>query len=113
MDGTKGPKGTTLRTRPGDNGFLFSSRISNAPRLPNGNTLINEGLDGRFFQVAADGDVVWEYVNPNFGPTSAPPKDQTNNVFRAYRYSAGEIAAAQKIGWSEQLWRSLRGLTSK
>ena len=98
MDGTKGPKETTLGTGPGNNHFLFSSRISNAQRLPNGNILINEGLDGRFFEVAADGDVVWEYVNPNFGPTSAPPKGQTNNVFRAYPYSAVEIAAAQKIG---------------
>ena len=76
--------------------FFFSSRISNAQRLPNGNTLINEGLYGRFFEVTTDGDVVWEYVNPNFGPASDPPKRQTNNVFRTYRYSADEIATAQK-----------------
>ena len=83
-------------TGPGSNHFFFSSRISNAQRLPNGNTLINDGLYGRFFEVTTDGDVVWEYVNPNFGPAPAPPKGQTNNVFRAYRYSADEIAAAQK-----------------
>jgi Arylsulfotransferase (ASST) len=76
--------------------FFFSSRISNAQRLPNGNTLINEGLYGRFFEVTTDGDVVWEYVNPNFGPAADPPKRQTNNVFRTYRYSADEIATAQK-----------------
>jgi hypothetical protein len=83
-------------TGPGGNHFFFSSRISNAQRLPNGNTLINDGLYGRFFEVTTDWDVVWEYVNPNFGPAPAPPKGQTNNVFRAYRYSADEIAAAQK-----------------
>jgi len=76
--------------------FFFSSRISNAQRLPNGNTLINEGLYGRFFEVTTDGDVVWEYVNPNFGPAADPPKRQTNNVFRTYRYGADEIATAQK-----------------
>jgi Arylsulfotransferase (ASST) len=76
--------------------FFFSSRISNAQRLPNGNTLINEGLYGRFFEVTTDGNVVWEYVNPNFGPAADPPKRQTNNVFRTYRYSADEIATAQK-----------------
>lgn len=81
---------------PGSNHFLFSSRISNAQRLPNGNTLINEGLYGRFFEVTPGGDVVWEYVNPHFGPASAAPKAQLNTVFRAYRYSAEEIAAAQK-----------------
>jgi hypothetical protein len=83
-------------TAPGSNHFFFSSRISNAQRLPNGNTLINEGLYGRLFEVTAGGDVVWEYVNPHFGPESAAPKGQTNSVFRAYRYSADEIAIAQK-----------------
>lgn len=33
-------------------------------RLPNGNTLISEGLNGRFFQVTRDSQIVWEYVNP-------------------------------------------------
>jgi hypothetical protein len=71
---------------------FFSARISNAQRLPNGNTLINEGLFGRFFEVTADGDIVWEYINPYFG---GPPKTQTNQVFRVYRYTAEEIARAQ------------------
>jgi len=72
---------------------FFSPRISNAQRLPNGNTLINEGVFGRFFEVTAEGEVVWEYVNPYFG---GPPKAQTNQVFRAYRYTAEEIERAQK-----------------
>lgn len=71
---------------------FFSPRISNARRLPNGNTLINEGWFGRFFEVTAEGDVVWEYVNPYFG---GPSKAQTNQVFRVYRYTAEEIARAQ------------------
>ena len=74
---------------------FFSALISNAQRLPNGNTLINEGLFGRLFEVTPEGDVVWEYVNPYFGPSTAPPKEQTNSVFRAYRYTAEEIARAQ------------------
>jgi len=69
---------------------FFSPRISNAQRLPNGNTLINEGWFGRFFEVTPEGAVVWEYVNPYFG--GSPP---TNQVFRAYRYTAEEIARAQ------------------
>jgi Arylsulfotransferase (ASST) len=71
---------------------FFSPRISNAQRLPNGNTLINEGSFGRFFEVTAGGDIVWEYVNPYF---AGPPKTQTNQVFRVYRYTAEEIAKAQ------------------
>jgi hypothetical protein len=72
---------------------FFSPRISNAQRLPNGNTLINEGVFGRFFEVTAEGEVVWEYVNPYFG---GPPQTRTNQVFRAYRYTAEEIERAQK-----------------
>jgi hypothetical protein len=46
---------------------FFSSFISSARRLPNGNTLIDEGMNGRFFQVTPQGEIVWEYVNPYFG----------------------------------------------
>lgn len=72
---------------------FFSPRISNAQRLPNGNTLICEGDFGRLFEVTVGGDIVWEYVNPYFGglPTN-------NRVFRAYRYSAEEIARARATG---------------
>jgi len=73
---------------------FFSPYISNAQRLPNGNTLINEGWFGRFFEVTPEGAVVWEYINPYFGG-SARPQEQTNQVFRAYRYTAAEIARAE------------------
>lgn len=71
---------------------FFSPFISNARRLPNGNTLINEGMFGRFFEVTPAGEVVWEYVNPYFG---GPLNAQSNRVFRVYRYTAEEIAKAQ------------------
>lgn len=74
---------------------FFSPRISNAQRLPNGNTLICEGDFGRLFEVTASGEIVWEYVNPYFG---GPPDNQNNRVFRAYRYSAREIARARATG---------------
>jgi hypothetical protein len=71
---------------------FFSPRISNAQRLPNGNTLICEGDFGRLFEVTAGEELVWEYVNPYFdGPSNAP----NNRVFRAYRYSPAEIAKAR------------------
>jgi hypothetical protein len=66
---------------------FYSPRNSNAQRLPNGNTLINESSFGRFFEVSPEGEVVWEYVNPYFAPATAPPKSQYNNVFRVYRYT--------------------------
>ncbi|HEX2928701.1 MAG TPA: aryl-sulfate sulfotransferase [Candidatus Binatia bacterium] len=74
---------------------FFSPRISNAQRLPNGNTLVCEGDFGRFFEVTLDGELVWEFVNPYFGEG---PTGQNNRVFRAYRYSKEEIARAKATG---------------
>jgi hypothetical protein len=74
---------------------FFSPRISNAQRLPNGNTLICEGDLGRLFEVTTGGELVWEYVNPYFGDA---PTGQNNRIFRAYRYSADEIARAKAAG---------------
>jgi hypothetical protein len=75
---------------------FFSPRISNAQRLPNGNTLINEGVFGRFFEVTTDGETVWEYVNPYFGPPGDPAAKQQNSTFRAYRYTEEQIQRARR-----------------
>jgi hypothetical protein len=63
---------------------FFSSYISGAQRLPNGNTLICEGLTGRIFEVTPQAEVVWEYVNPHF--FDAQVFGMSNGVFRAFRY---------------------------
>jgi arylsulfotransferase ASST len=75
---------------------FYSPRSSNAQRLPNGNTLINEGSFGRFFEVSPVGELVWEYVNPHFGPENASPNAQYNTVFRVYRYTNEEVERARK-----------------
>ena len=46
---------------------FFSSFVSNAQRLPNGNTLITEGMQGRLFQITSTGKVAWEYYAPYTG----------------------------------------------
>jgi Arylsulfotransferase (ASST) len=75
---------------------FFSPYISNAQRLPNGNTLICEGNFGRLFEVTRDGLIVWEYVNPFFArPAGQPDAPAQNSVFRAYRYGPEEIARAR------------------
>jgi len=42
----------------------FSDFLGSAQRLPNGNTLMCEGVNGRFFQLTKELEPVWEYVNP-------------------------------------------------
>ncbi len=56
---------------------FFSTNISGAQRLPNGNTLVTSGAPGRLFEVTAEGDIVWEYIYPRFEPRNA--------VYRSYR----------------------------
>jgi len=46
---------------------FFSSFISGAHRLRNGNTLVCSGEQGRIFEVTRDGRIVWEYWNPYGG----------------------------------------------
>jgi len=60
---------------------FFSHYVSNAQRLPNGNTMINEGADGRLIEVTAGGEIVWEYVSPYFGKQVG----SRNTIFRAHR----------------------------
>jgi hypothetical protein len=68
---------------PGQERFLFASHyVSSAQRLPNGNTMIDEGADGRLFEVTAAKEIVWEYVNPYFDVENG---SKTNRVFRAQR----------------------------
>ena len=71
----------------GNAGWSFrSTHISSARRLANGNTFIDEGQIGRFFQVTPAGEIVWEYVNPyprrgKGAETGAPTVNY--NVYRA------------------------------
>ena len=69
--------------------------LSNAQRLPNGNTLVTEGYFGRISEVTQSGRVVWHYVSPLMSGTGvrtgdAVPANDRNGiwVYRAYKYAA-------------------------
>ena len=72
---------------------LLSAIIGGAQRLPNGNTLISEGVKGTLIEVTDTGDVVWRYINP-LGPAGPYTQGQAippgfaneNAVFKARRY---------------------------
>jgi hypothetical protein len=49
--------------------------ISGAERLKSGDTLICDGVAGRFFEITPTGTTVWEYINPY-------PSPALNNVFK-------------------------------
>lgn len=75
---------------------FFSSEISGAQRLPNGNTLICAGVVGHLFEVTPVGETVWQYVNPMvrggvLAQGEMPGKDMRghlwNAVFKVHRYA--------------------------
>ncbi|MFM9970997.1 MAG: arylsulfotransferase family protein [Burkholderiales bacterium] len=75
---------------------FFSPHISGQQRLASGNTLICEGQWGRIFEVTPAGEIVWEYINPNFGIGTGGHK--SNWVFRAYRYAADSLEIRGRLG---------------
>jgi len=63
---------------------FYSSFISGAHRMQNGNTFINEGARGRFFEVTPDHKIVWEYLNPYRGEIRKPNGDPDNPMNMTY-----------------------------
>jgi hypothetical protein len=57
---------------------FYSPLVSSAQRLPNGNTLITEGIGSRLIEVTRMKEIVWEFIAP-FDATS-------DFIYRAYRY---------------------------
>ncbi|MDX5584746.1 MAG: aryl-sulfate sulfotransferase [Aureibaculum sp.] len=74
-------------TAPNPSDF-FSSILSSAQRLPNGNTLICDGDSGYFFEIDSNENIVWEYINPdsNNGPITQGEAPSLNFVFRAKKF---------------------------
>jgi len=63
---------------------FFSSVCGGCQRLPNGNTLITESDSGRIFEITYEGEIVWEYISPFYGPYRGQAPN--NWIYRAYRY---------------------------
>jgi len=97
--------------------FFFADHISGAQRLPDGNTLICSGTEGRFFEVTPEGETVWEYVNPFTSITQAGR--ESNEVFRCEAYTAayvGDVLAyassGHRVGRATGNWRNARSRTT-
>jgi len=83
---------------------FYSEIMSNAFRLPNGNTLICESLKGRIFEVTAEGEIVWDYKN-TFIVTNTP-----HEIYRAYRYSPQYV---RPLLANLKKWRSQHGYKTR
>jgi hypothetical protein len=81
---------------------LYSGLLSNAQRLPNGNTLICSAQQGLFLEVTSEKDVVWEYQN--YLPTPL-----TNAVAKVHRYSK-DYPGIPKAHIKNKIWKNINEL---
>lgn len=70
---------------------FYSSYVSSAQRLPNGNTLITNGSVGQFQEVTPDHEIVWEYISPYYTKSG-----NYNLVYRAYRVPYDYVPQLEK-----------------
>ncbi|MBN2073834.1 MAG: aryl-sulfate sulfotransferase [Actinobacteria bacterium] len=64
--------------------LFYSSVMGGCQRLPNGNTLICESINGRIFEVTPACEIVWEYISPHYHDTGI--FGHSNIMFSAFRY---------------------------
>ena len=83
-DKSFGPEGLVWIYTAQDTLSFYSSFISSAHRMENGNTFINEGAKGRFFEVTPEGETVWEYLNQYRGEIRKPNGDPIPMIPFAY-----------------------------
>jgi hypothetical protein len=98
-----GPEKPTWHYEAKNRADFFSSEISGAHRLPNGNTLICAGVIGHLFEITPTGEMAWQYVNPMvrggiLAQGELPGKDMRghlwNAVFKVHRYAPDYPALA-------------------
>jgi hypothetical protein len=90
-----------------DDAGEFAAIVSSAQRLPNGNTLLAYGPQGRVVEVTPKGKVAWDYVNPYSALRPTSPRNSgagfpigANWFFQVDRYPSDYGAFA---GREEQL----------
>lgn len=79
---------------------FYSPNISNAQRLPGGNTIICEGAKGNLFEVDSNGSILWNYVNPDAsmaGPVSQGDNPPNGGVFKCIQYAPGFAGFQGKV----------------
>lgn len=64
---------------------FYSRRRGSSQRLPNGNTLICESEKGRAFEVTPDGEIVWEFWNPEVDGS------RRKRIYRLMRMALDEV----------------------
>jgi len=91
-DGSFAPKTFDYTYKAENPSDLYSFNVSGAQKLPNGNMLICSGIQSTVFEVNAQNEVVWQYVNPVRAGSGGVETQGTTNpngslLFRFNRYA--------------------------
>ena len=74
---------------------FFSPYMGSVEKLWNGSYSICESAFGRIFEVTSEGELMWEYVIPEFAEYPSPLNNYItgshNSCFKAHRYSSNTI----------------------
>ncbi len=71
---------------------FFTHQKGAVDKLPNGNYLITESLDGRVFEITRAGDTVWEFYNPDVDEA----RRMRGEIYRMTRLEPAFVAAMRK-----------------
>ncbi len=80
---------------------FYANILSGAQRLSNGNTLICNGPEGKFFEVTIDKQIVWEYINPY-------PNYVMNDVFTIRHYLLKDPVAEDLDCEGNLVWKGVK-----
>lgn len=72
---------------------FFSRLRGGAQRLANGNTLVTESVKGRVFEVTPDGEIVWDFSNPE-----VTKEGKRRQIYRMFRLPEESVAAFLESG---------------
>ena len=81
---------------------FYGGFVSGAHRMQNGNTFINEGPKGRFFEVTPEGDIVWEYLNQFRGNIHHPNGDPVTPMPMTYMQFRSNFIPADHPGLKDR-----------
>ena len=73
---------------------FFTESRGGAQALANGNVLITDSEQGRAFEVTREGEVVWEFWNPDTAEAGA----KRATIFRVLKLEPG---ASLQLAWPE------------
>jgi len=73
--------------------WKYDAPASDGWVLPNGNVLITESSAGRAFEVSRQGEIVWDFFNPEQGysPFAGGDEEVIGSIYRVVRVSENVI----------------------